>query len=235
MAQSLAMQVYETIKNEIITCVLQPGQQIAQPQLAERYQTGITPIREALQKLTKEGLVQSIPRFGYIVSPITIEDVGEIYELRSVLESAAARLAAMRATQEQINNLIELANYTYVFQDHDSYTDFLSHNREFHQAVAVASGNKRLAESISQLLDELTRVFHLGLDIKDSAEEMRNEHKHLVDALQKQDPDESEQIVQAQIVHSQQRVIEALLPSARRGASDLLGQNIQINRISSHK
>lgn len=235
MVQSLAMQVYETIKDEIITCVLQPGQQIAQPQLAERYQTGITPIREALQKLAKEGLVQSIPRFGYIVSPITIEDVGEIYELRSVLEAAAARLAAIRATQEQIDALAELADYTYIYKEHHSYSNFLSHNREFHQAVAQASGNKRLADAISQLLDELTRVFHLGLDIKDSAEEMRDEHKQLVTALQKHDPEGSEEIVRHQIVRSQQRVIEALLPSATGGVSDLLGQNVQLSRISSRK
>lgn len=227
MGQSLADQVYETIKNEIITCVLQPGQQIAQPQLVEKYQTGTTPVREALQRLAQEGLVQPVPRFGYIVTPITLSDVTEIYELRSLLESAAARLAALRGPQEQIDKLVELANYTYVYKDHDSYSRFLAHNTEFHRLVAVAAGNRRLVEAISKLLNELTRVFHLGLDLRDSAEEMRAEHKELAEALRKRDAGEAERIVLAQIARSQQRVHEALM-SAPGGASSALGQTVQV-------
>ena len=91
MNTSLAGQVYEAIKKDIISCALRPGQQIAQQQLAERYGAGITPVREALPKLTREGLVLTIPRFGYLVTTITISDVAEIFELRAILESAAAR------------------------------------------------------------------------------------------------------------------------------------------------
>jgi DNA-binding GntR family transcriptional regulator len=228
MGQSLADQVYETIKNDIITCALEPGQQIAQPELAEKYQTGTTPIREALQRLAQEGLVQPIPRFGYIVTPITLSDVTEMYELRTILESAAARLAAVRGPKEQLDKIAELANYTYVYKDHDSYTRFLAHNTEFHRLVAVASGNLRLVEAISRLIDELTRVFHLGLDIKDSAEEMLTEHKALAVALCKRDPDEAERIVQAQIAYSQQLVLEALVPAVEGGFPSTLGRTVQI-------
>lgn len=227
MGQSLADQVYETIKNEIITCVLRPNQQIAQPRLTEKYQTGTTPVREALQRLAQEGLVQPIPRFGYIVTPITLSDVTEIYELRSILESAAARLAAIRGPKEQLDQIVELASYTYVYKDRDSYSRFLAHNTEFHRLVAIATGNHRLVEAISRLLDGLTRVFHLGLDLRDSAEEMRTEHEALAETLCKRDPNEAERIVQAQIARSQQRVLEALMPTAG-GASGALGQAVQV-------
>jgi DNA-binding GntR family transcriptional regulator len=132
MGQSLTDQVYETLKKDIITCVLQPGQQIAQPELAERYQAGLTPIRDALHRLAQEGLVQPIPRFGYIVAPITFSDVTEIYELRSILESAAARLAALRAPKEQLDQIVELADCIHVYQDHASYLRFLASNTQFH-------------------------------------------------------------------------------------------------------
>jgi DNA-binding GntR family transcriptional regulator len=227
MAESLADQVYETIKKDILTCVLQPGEQIAQPQLAEKYQTGTTPIREALQRLAREGLVQPIPRFGYIVTPITLADVTEIYELRSILEAAAARLAAVRGPQEQIDKIAELADYTYVYKDRSSYSNFIVHNTVFHRSVAVATGNDRLVESISKLLDELTRLFHLRLDFKDSAEEMRAEHKALAEALCRRDPDEAERLVQAQIAHSQQRILEAFIASAGGSSiSSALGQMV---------
>jgi DNA-binding GntR family transcriptional regulator len=231
--QSLTDQVYETIKKEIIACVFYPGQQIAQPQLAERYNVGITPIREALQRLAKEKLVQSIPRFGYIVTPITLADVAEIFELRLILEAASARLAAERSSKEQLEKLADLANYTYVYKDHNSYTEFLMHNSEFHLTVAAASGNRRLVESLSQFLDGLMRVFHLGLDIRDSAEEMRNEHKVLVEALFSRDSDRAERVVCEQVESSQKRVFEALMPILGGNALKPLGQSIRIGNFRS--
>jgi len=227
MTVSLAGQVYEALKKDIITCALKPGQQIAQQQLAERYGVGITPVREALQKLTREGLVLTIPRFGYLVTTITISDVAEIFELRAILESAAARLAAARASDEQVEQLAGLAGYTYVYKDRDSYSDFLTHNRAFHIALAKASGNKRLIEAISHLMDELTRMFHLGLDLKDSAAEMRQEHQELVEVLRQRNPEEAEKIVLAQINRSRQRIYEALLPGTDN-SPDRIRQNIQL-------
>ena len=229
MNTSLAGQVYEAIKKDIISCALGPGQQIAQQQLAERYGVGITPVREALQKLTREGLVLTIPRFGYLVTTITISDVAEIFELRAILESAAARLAAARASDEQVEQLAGLAGYTYVYKDRDSYSDFLTHNRAFHIALAKASGNKRLIEAISHLMDELTRMFHLGLDLKDSAAEMRQEHQELVEVLHQRNPEEAEKIVLAQINRSRQRIYEALLPGTDN-SPDHIRQNIQLDQ-----
>jgi len=228
MSQSLAGQVYETIKREIITCTLMPGQQIAQPQLAERYGVGVTPVREALQKLAREGLIQPIPRFGYLVTSITVADISEIFELRSILECATVRLAAVRATPGQLAQLDNLADCTYVFKDHASYSEFLSHNREFHLELAIASGNRRLVEAISQSLDQLNRVFHLGLDLKDSADEMRCEHRDLVNALTQKDADGAEQIALAQIERSKQRVFEALMPYGNRSSLEAIGQVIHM-------
>lgn len=229
MSQSLAGQVYEIIKKDIITCAFKPGQQIAQQQLADRYGVGVTPVREALQKLTREGLIQPIPRFGYLVTPITVADVAEVFELRMILESAAARLAALRATPEQLEHLSEQASSTYIFKVRDSYSDFLGHNREFHVAVANASGNRRLAASVAQVMDEMTRMFHLGLDVKDSAGEMRDEHQELVEMLRRKDSVSAEQVVLAQILRSQGRIFEALRPGSERPATDGLVQAIQFS------
>jgi DNA-binding GntR family transcriptional regulator len=225
---SLATRVYDLVKNDIIKCVLEPGRQIAQPQLAARYRVGITPMREALQRLIREGLVQALPRFGYIVTAITISDVVEMYESRAIVESAAARLAAFRASKEQLGQITALAGFTYRYKDHASYQEFLAHNAEFHRAVAAASGNRRLAEWLSQALDELTRVFHLGLDLRDSAAEMRGEHTALAKALSDRDADRAERIAREQIAASQQRVLDSLLPGSGGGGS--LGQTVQLRR-----
>lgn len=218
---SLSDRAYDIIKNDIITCVLEPGQQIAQRQLVERYRLGTTPIREALQRLVQDGLVQPIPRFGYIINPITLSDVREIFELRSILESAAARLAVERGTQEEIERISHEATFTYVYRDRSSYSEFLSRNAEFHRSVAVAAGNQRLADQISRLLDEMTRVFHLGLDLRDSAAEMRDEHMSLARALRAHDGNQAAHIAHAQIARSQERVLEALTSRALMLRHDL--------------
>jgi DNA-binding GntR family transcriptional regulator len=207
---SLTTQAYDAIKFDVITCAWQPGQQIAQHQLVEQYGFGTTPIREALQRLAQEGLVEPIPRFGYVVAQITLSDVREIYELRSILESAAARLAATRAKEQQLDQVAQTVHFTYVHGNRHTYSDFLARNAQFHRSIAALAGNERLAEQISRLLDEMTRIFHLGLDLRDSAEEMRNEHVVLARALGARNPDLAEQTVRDQIARSRERVLEAL-------------------------
>lgn len=212
--------VYEAVKKDILTCKLPPGTMIAQPQLTERYAAGITPLREALQKLIKEGLVQSIPRSGYLITPITLVDVQELFELRIVVEMAVTRLAAERVTPAELEPLTQLAEITYINKDRDSYSDFLTRNTEFHLAVAAASKNQHMIKAVRQLLDSMTRIFHLGLDLQDNAEEIRAGHRALVAALRARDPDLAEQITKEQIIRSRQSVLKALLSQA--GSSDLI-------------
>lgn len=208
--QSLAGQAYDALKRDILTCTLDPGTQLAQSDLTARYNLGVTPIREALKRLEMEGYVRAIPRFGTLITPITIEDINEIYEMRLILEKSAARLAAERATGAQIDALAQQATFTYTFGDRQSYLDFLQHNTGFHSQVASLSGNHRLQDAIAGLLDSMTRIFHIGLDLRDSGEEMRSEHIQLVTALQQRDANLLEKIVEDQILRSRERVVEML-------------------------
>lgn len=219
---SLSKKAYEAIKADIITCTLKPGEQIAQPLLMEKYQIGMTPIREALHRLASEGFVRPIPRFGYMVSPITVSDVREIYELRSILETSAVRLAAQRGSQAALENLRKIADFTYTYGDQISYVRFLDLNAGFHLQIAEIAGNQRLADMISKVLDGLTRIFYVGLDLKDSAEEMRNAHIELASAILARDANEAERLVRQEIDASRERVLKALTRQLEgKGAADL--------------
>ncbi len=213
----LADQAYEKIRKDILSCCLSPGTQIAQSQLAEQYHTGLTPIREALQRLAHEKLVTPIPRSGYIVSLVTYSDIRELFELRNILEISAVRLAAIRGSQEQLSAIRKIADFSYRYNDHEDYIRFLKLNTDFHCSIARLAGNRRLTEALSKILDELTRVFHMGLDLKDSADEMRDEHLSLSQALIERDGDLAVKIIQSQIDRSAQRVMEAILSQVRRG------------------
>ncbi|MBN1537421.1 MAG: GntR family transcriptional regulator [Anaerolineales bacterium] len=209
-ANSIADQAYWKIKKDILTCELEAGAQIVQAQLVERYQMGITPIREALKRIEQEGYLQSIPRYGYLITPITIADVQNIYELRLILEKPSIKLAVIRAPQNALEKIAEMANFTYEFGNRESYLNFLSMNSDFHVSIARASNNKKLADMIARILDEMTRIFNLGLDLRDSGEEMCREHILLSDALLRRDTVLAEQILHDQITRSQERVIEKL-------------------------
>jgi DNA-binding GntR family transcriptional regulator len=207
---SLSQKAYDQIRAAILNCSLAPGQQIAQAQLVEQFGLSLTPVREALQRLAHEGLVQPYPRFGYVVSPVSESAVRDLYEVRMILETAAVRLAVQRASEHELANLLEAARFKYIFKDREEYSRFLERNAAFHLAIARLAGNARLVESLSGVLDELTRNFHLGLDLRDSAAEMESEHLALAEALLARDGARAEQIACDQIAHSQQRVLEAL-------------------------
>jgi DNA-binding GntR family transcriptional regulator len=220
---SLADRAYAAIKKDIITCVLDPGSQIAQSQLVQRYDFGITPIREALKHLEQDGYVQSVPRFGYIVTPVLIKDIEDIYDLRLILEKSAVRLSAQRASDDQLAQLLERANFSYRFKDTESYRIFLEMNNAFHVAIALTSGNRKLADTLADLLNEMTRIFHLGLDLRDSAEEMRHEHLALADAISQRNVEQAEQIVEDQIASSRRRVVEKFVQRLDHKAMNEIG------------
>jgi DNA-binding GntR family transcriptional regulator len=207
---NLAEKAYEQIRGEIITCVLAPGMQINQGEISEKLQLGITPVREALTRLSHEGLVTSLPRYGYLVCPITIGDLDDLFEYRIILETASVRLAIQKATDDQLKQVAAMADFTYHYKELEDHSEFLRRNADFHCAIASLSGNRRIIEALSLVLDELTRFFHLGLNLRDSAEEMRSEHLALVKELLNRNEVEAEKVGTAQIERSKHRILEAL-------------------------
>jgi DNA-binding GntR family transcriptional regulator len=216
--RSLARQAYEALKQDILTCELRPGAQIFEGELATRYGTSKTPVREALNLLGQEGLVQVLPRRGYLVAPVTLRDVQEVFQLRLLLETAAAELAAEHITEEALRQLNALVAVRYTYRDRASYGRFLRANRDFHIAVAQASGNQRLAAFVGKLLEDMERILHLGLDLRDSAEEMATEHAELVDALLRGDGALARKVVTEQLQNSRKRVLEAVVGQAGAAA-----------------
>ena len=210
MKESLSNQAYEMIKAGIVTCEFRPGQQIAQPSLAERYGIGETPIREALHRLAQENLVQSVPRYGYVVSQITTPMVVDTYETRLINEPAAARLAAVRGPSSMLDELAASQNFDFRPGDRSSYLGYVASNSTFHHRIAQAAGNGRLLSIITQLHDESTRIFHLGLNLEEDVESMRREHIEIARAIQAREAERAESLMRTHIARTQARVLEAL-------------------------
>lgn len=209
----LSERAYERIKHDIICCLIPPGTEVSEAQLCGQYKLGKAPVRMALSRLAHDGLVRAIPRRGYMVAPVTLKDIQDVFELRLLLEPQAARLAAGRVDAKRLRLLDEICRAGYQPGEAKSTARFLEANKEFHVAIAQAAGNARLAHAIAQLLDEMTRLLHLGLGLRNRSQEMQHEHRTLVRALVRGDGATAEKICQEQIEAARDMVLKAILAS----------------------
>lgn len=206
---TLTTRVFQALKADIIRCELRPGQDVYEGQLAERYGASKTPIREALNTLRHEGYVQVIPRRGYRIAPVSIQDVQHIFHVRLLLEPSAAELAAQRVSGEQLAELRRLAQH----RPAQSHVDRLADNRAFHLAVAEASGNPRLVSFIGRLLEDVERLYHIGIELN-SPELGQSDHHHLlVDALMTGDHHLARDTMAEAVQMSRKRIMDALIGS----------------------
>jgi DNA-binding GntR family transcriptional regulator len=202
---------FDRLKREILECTLAPGSEITERQLAERYGSSKAPLREALVRLEHEGLVRAVPRSGYIIKPVTLQDVDEVFELRLMLEPSGARRAAGNLSKTQASSLELLSRKGYTPANKESERAFLAANRAFHVGIAMAAGNIRLANVVGHLLDEMERFFYLGLPVRDRSDEMQQEHSMLVAALVDADAETSERLVIEQITAARKMVLDGIL------------------------
>ncbi len=206
---------YDQIRRDIIRCVLRPDEEITESQLAARYGFGKAPIRSALLRLAQDEMVVSYPRRGYVIAPITLEYVKDLFDYRAIVEPAAVRLAIGNVNEAELRELDRISNAGYIPGDRESEQKFLANNKAFHVALARASGNRKLASNLERLLDEMERLFHVGLSIRDRTEEMQHEHKSLIDAMIAGDVAKAEQAVAEQIESARQMVLGAIMSSPK--------------------
>ncbi len=196
-------EVYQSIKNDIMTGVVKPGEVIKEGLLAKKYNTSKTPVREALCILAYENMLQVLPRAGYLVKPITIKDVIEVFDLRELLEVKAAALAAKYITPREIHALEKYLDYSDVVLETGA-----SWNREFHCIIARACGNSRLERMIRLLYDEVNRIILLDPELV-SGDDIQA-HVCIVDALKRQDSADSAACMLSHIVGARERVLGRL-------------------------
>jgi len=209
----LSDRAYERIRHDIISCVLAPGAEISETQLCAQYRIGKAPVRMALNRLAHDGLVRAIPRRGYQVAPVTVKDIHDVFELRLMLEPVAARMAAGTVGAQRLRALDEVARSSYEPGDPGSTSRFLEASKAFQVAIARATGNARLADAIERLLDDMTRLLHLGLGLRDRSQELSRAHRSLVKALARGDGEAAERICREQIETARSMVLSAILTS----------------------
>ena len=210
----LAETAYELVKQSIIHCELEPGRQVTEEQLAARFGVGRAAIRAALKRLYQERFVQLASRQRYMIAPINLKYIHELFDVRLLLEPAAARLAAGKIQGAALQRLHALSQSHYIPGDPESAESFLHDNTEFHATVARASGNGELSAMIVALLDKVERVHHMGHLLRDRNDEALHEHYDLLEALTEGDGERAERIMIDQIRAARSFVLETMIASS---------------------
>lgn len=198
--------IYQELRRLIILGHLHPGEKLNLDNLASKYKTSVTPVREALQMLAQEELVTSKPHSGYFVSQVTLKELSDLLELREILELAAVDRAASQITDEQLEQL-EGVHAHQVNGEQGNYERAVIENRKFHYLIALASGNQELAEALGRVHDRLAR-FYVFVH---SADEIEKRHRLLIKALKSHDVNLIRQTMLAEITETRDITISRII------------------------
>ncbi|OAF11701.1 GntR family transcriptional regulator [Bradyrhizobium neotropicale] len=202
--------IYDLLRADILACRLAPGDEMREQDLAERYSVSRQPVRDALLRLQREHLVTVQPRQGYRVTPISLSDARDLLRFRLALEPACVAEAIESAPDSVLKSLDEFRRFS------GSHEDFIAYNRGFHTALAHASGNRRMAAALCDLIgqaDRLVRVSVSNLRGHDPAK-LVAEHVALIEAMQRREVRTATRIIKAHIAATEKRVLPALKRNA---------------------
>lgn len=201
---------YETLKHAIITGDLPAGSRIVETEYAERMHISRTPLREALRKLERDGLVEYMLRRGVVVRAFTIADVEEIYTIRNALEMLTLPAIVANATENDIRSLRAILNEMDPLTERDDVAALSPRARQFHTQLTAISGLKRTIRAIEGQDEYITRFSALAIAKEDRRAAAHAEHHELVNLVERRDLEGFTRLMSKHIERSKQTCLEAL-------------------------
>lgn len=184
---------------------------VREADLAREFGVSRTPIREALSQLARDGLIEQRPRRGVRVIPMNLEEYVAWLEIREVLEGIAARLAAQHATDEQLAAMRELFDPFKVDElvQEDISVAYARANARFHSMIVEASGN-RLIRAMAQTYDHMGTTQLRIIARLSRSEASLKEHLEMIEALERRDPGEAENLARQHVKTLRQQVLNGM-------------------------
>ncbi len=205
----LSEKAYHLIKQRIVTLELAPLSVIDERVLGEELELGRTPIREALHRLSAEGLVNIAPRRGMFVADISITDLARIFEVRIELEQLCARLAAQRISQEQLVQM-EVALRGLEELPEGEARALMAIDERFHRLLYEAADNQFLMDTLNRLHALSMRLWHLVLNRLADVQSAVGQHRQIAAALGAGDGDKAAELIRQHIAEFQRSIKAAL-------------------------
>lgn len=206
-------EIYGVLRDEILTLKREPGAALDETSLSKRFAVSRSPIREALNRLSAERLVETLPNRSTIVAQIDLRNFAAFIQALDVQQRLATRLAAENRTDADLANLRNLAsafNKTIVMA---VPLDIMQANFAFHIAVSEAGKNPYVTRHYRELLSEARRLLHMHVQVLDTVarkEVMQDQHGDFIDAIATQDIMQADAIAHAHTMQFHDRFLKAL-------------------------
>jgi len=191
--------VYTGVKTAIISGDFQPGKRLIEEKLAADMTTSRTPVREAIQKLEKEGLIFRLPRGGFAVKAVTEAEVEEVLGLRSVLEGYAGYLATSRITDHEMRQLEEIIAHEDECLRNLNVDEFIRLDGEFHDVLYKSAKNARLYALLHDLRDYMYRYRVIILRYQRKPNLAVQDHKQMLASIKAKSPRQVERLVRKHV------------------------------------
>jgi DNA-binding GntR family transcriptional regulator len=185
----MGRRLYETLAEQIITGAIKPGERLDERDLAERFETSRTPVREALRGLQERGLLEIIPRRGIVVATISLERLQELFEAQCEVEALCARRATESMTTMERKELELLHQQCAVQAANDDYPSYLEANNQFHAAIARGTHNGVLIAMLSDLRDRLAPYRQTQPEVEGRLAVSHAEHESIAAAILSGNPE----------------------------------------------
>ncbi len=196
--------IAQELRRLIIAGDLAPGTRLRQTEIADRFAVSTTPVREAFTALAREGLVRQDAHRGVVVFSPSAEELGEIYEIRAILEPFATELAATQLTDESLEELSRIVAEMH----HAEAVEYARLNAEFHARIYEGAGRARLVDIITAQRE--ASASYLGLTVRhyDAAyrAQAQAEHEQILAALKARTPKSAAKAVRLHLRHNEQHV-----------------------------
>lgn len=210
----LSERAYDTIKRDILRCVLQPGSAISDVEVAARYGMSKTPVREALNVLRVEGLIEVVPRRGTFVAPVDLRRIQDTFTLRAWVEPQAAAQAAATGSDSAIQQILDINEERdqLLTRGDVSREDLLAQNRRFHVAIARAADVARLAGLVESLHEETERFYNFER-LSMVSDTTASRHGNLATTIAARDAEQARVLAAEGIQHARENLVRILLSS----------------------
>ncbi len=206
--KSLGQLVFENLKQGIVRGEIVPGTRLVESQIAEGQGISRTPVREAIHKLEREGLIERQPRGGFTVLGLSRNDIVETFGIRSVLEGYAARLAALNHQPEELEPLESKIDQFQKYLDKGNLAKLALINTEFHDILYALSQSPRLIHMINGLRDQIYRYRLIILKEPERAQMSNADHIRMLRHIRERSADAVEGLVREHIIRGQEMVLK---------------------------
>ena len=191
-------EIYKELKKRIVFLDYKPKQVLNIKKLAKEFGVSPMPIREVLILLETEKLVHIIPNNGIYVTDVSFQELKDVFEVRLFLISLAGRLAAQRATSEELNKMKELLEK---IKKEKNRNKLIQLDAEFHDLVNCSTKNQTLAETLKRLRNQIGRLWFFARENDTYSLQIPKDFDDLIKALEDRDKNKSEQILKNHAIH----------------------------------